>query len=137
MVKTCVSTGLETRLSCTPLVLAFLGASGTGSAQHTHLDYLETYLAPLFPRSSAPLPLSQRRKQVVALMFVIGLGLTNHLTSVFLLPPAARAVGRRLLHDRQSGRRALTIRPLMRMLPAAVAFVASHCWNLAVERFFG
>ena len=69
-------------------------------------------------------PPSQRRKQVVALMFVIGLGLTNHLTSVFLLPPAALAVALRLLHDRQSGRRELTIRPLMRVLPAAVAFAA-------------
>ena len=69
-------------------------------------------------------PATQRRKQVVALMFVIGLGLTNHLTSVFLLPPAALAVALRLLHDKRSGRRDLTIRPLMRVLPAAVAFAA-------------
>ena len=98
----------------------------TADRRPTTGDYAPpaTHLAPLFPRSSAPLPLSQRRKQVVALMFVIGLGLTNHLTSVFLLPPAALAVGLRLLHDKRSGRRALTIRPLMRMLPAAVAFVA-------------
>ncbi|MBP6789229.1 MAG: DUF2723 domain-containing protein [Candidatus Promineofilum sp.] len=67
---------------------------------------------------------TDRRKAVVALMFVIGLGLTNHLTSVFLLPPAALAVALRLLHDRQSGRRGLTVRPLMRVLPAAVAFFA-------------
>ena len=67
---------------------------------------------------------TDRRKAVVALMFVIGLGLTNHLTSVFLLPPAALAVALRLLHDRQSGRRDLTVRPLMRVLPAAVAFFA-------------
>lgn len=45
MVKTCVSTGLDTHSSYTPLVLALLGASGTGSAQHSHLDYLETNLA--------------------------------------------------------------------------------------------
>ena len=72
---------------------------------------------------------TDRRKAVVALMFVIGLGLTNHLTSVFLLPPAALAVALRLLHDRQSGRRGLTVRPLMRVLPAAVAFFAPLLWR--------
>ncbi|MBK7217263.1 MAG: DUF2723 domain-containing protein [Candidatus Promineofilum sp.] len=67
---------------------------------------------------------SQRRKQVVALAFVIGLGLTNHVTSIFLLPPALLAVALRLLHDRRSGRRDLTVRPLMRMVPVAIAFAA-------------
>lgn len=54
MVKTCVSTGLDTRSSCTPLVLAFLGASGTGSAQPPHLDYLETHLAAYHAFLAAP-----------------------------------------------------------------------------------
>ena len=67
---------------------------------------------------------SQRRKQVVALAFVIGLGLTNHVTSIFLLPPALLAVALRLLHDRRSRRRDLTVRPLMRMVPVAIAFAA-------------
>ena len=40
------------------------------------------------------------------------------------MPPAALAVTLRLLHDKRSGRRDLTIRPLMRILPAAVAFAA-------------
>ncbi len=35
---------------------------------------------------------SPSRKTMVALAFVLGLGLTNHLTTVFLLPPAALAV---------------------------------------------
>ncbi|MBP8949204.1 MAG: DUF2723 domain-containing protein, partial [Candidatus Promineofilum sp.] len=69
-------------------------------------------------------PPAQRRKQVVALAFVIGLGLTNHVTSVFLLPPALLAVALRLLRDRRSGRHDLTVRPLMRMVPIIVAFAA-------------
>jgi len=77
---------------------------------------------PLATRHSPPA--THRRKQVVALLFVIGLALTNHLTSVFLLPAAALAVALRLLHDKRSGRRDLTIRPLMRVLPVAVAFAA-------------
>ena len=35
---------------------------------------------------------SPARKTMVALAFVLGLGLTNHLTTVFLLPPAALAI---------------------------------------------
>ena len=66
--------------------------------------------------------LPDRRKQVVALMFVIGLGLTNHLTTVFLLPPAGLAVALRLLRDGHEGRR-LAVRPLLRFLPAALAFL--------------
>jgi len=95
-----------------------------GQAATRHSPPATRRLAPLPPRSPALPPLSHRRKQVVALMFVIGLGLTNHVTSVFLLPPAALAVALRLIHDKRSGRRDLTIRPLMRMLPAAVAFAA-------------
>ena len=65
---------------------------------------------------------ADRRKAVVGLTFLIGLGLTNHLTTVFLIPPAALAVALRLLHDEGEGRR-LTIRPLMRFWPAALAFL--------------
>ena len=64
------------------------------------------------------------RKTMVALAFVLGLGLTNHITAVFLLPPAALAVIFNLLpalRGRLSGvsrRRSL----LLLSLQLAVAF---------------
>ena len=42
--------------------------------------------------SSLVTPSAADRKTMVALAFVLGLGLANHLTTVFLLPPAAIAV---------------------------------------------
>ena len=66
---------------------------------------------------------TDRRKAVVALAFVSGLALTNHLTAVFLLPPAALAIALRLLRDRRDGHD-LAVRPVMRVLPIALAFLA-------------
>ncbi len=67
---------------------------------------------------------TDRRKTVVALAFTIGLGLTNHLTSVFLLPPAALAVALRLWRDRGERQRDLPVRPAMRVLVVVLAFAA-------------
>ncbi len=73
-------------------------------------------------RGDSRRPTADRRKTVVALVFLIGLGLTNHLTTVFLIPPAALAVALRLLRDKEEGQR-LVVQPIMRFLPAALAFL--------------
>ena len=73
-------------------------------------------------RSGWPLPAPARRKAIVALMFVIGLGLTNHLTTVFLLPPAAVTIA--LVLAQRGRERSAAIRPVMRFLPPALAFLA-------------
>lgn len=52
-------------------------------------DEPATTLGPESPVVRRP---STDRKTMVALAFVLGLGLTNHLTTVFLLPPAGLAV---------------------------------------------
>jgi hypothetical protein len=44
------------------------------------------------PTTGDERPTTGDRKTMVALAFVLGLGLTNHLTTVFLLPPAAIAI---------------------------------------------
>ncbi len=50
------------------------------------------------------------RKTMVALAFLLGLGLTNHLTTVFLLSPAALAIGFRLYRDLSGVRHPATSR---------------------------
>jgi len=73
------------------------------------------------------LPATERRKTIVALSFVIGLGLTNHLTTVFLLPPAAVAVALTLLRESPRdggaiGRRWSAVGRGRSFLPGLVAF---------------
>ncbi|WP_374687578.1 DUF2723 domain-containing protein, partial [Promineifilum sp.] len=73
------------------------------------------------------LPATERRKTIVALSFVIGLGLTNHLTTVFLLPPAAIAVALTLLEEspgngKIGGRRWSAVGRGRSFLPGLVAF---------------
>ena len=58
----------------------------------------------------APSSIAENHKTMTALAFVIGLGLTNHLTTVFLLPPAAVAVAFSLYAEMHGGRRSTVSR---------------------------
>jgi hypothetical protein len=80
------------------------------------------------PTADDRLSATERRKTIVALSFVIGLGLTNHLTTVFLLPPAAIAVALTLLVETSGnqrsavGRRWSAVGRGRSFLPGLVAF---------------
>ncbi len=67
---------------------------------------------------------SPDRKTIVALAFLLGLGLTNHLTTLFLLPPAAVAVALHLWPYVAGGRRAAVSRRRSLALLAAQLLLA-------------
>ncbi len=70
-------------------------------------------------------PTTDDRKTMVALAFVLGLGLTNHLTTVFLLPPAALAIALNLWPHWAGGRRSAVSRrrsAALLLLQLSVAF---------------
>ncbi len=75
-------------------------------------------------------PSAAERKVMVALAFVLGLGLANHLTTVFLLPPAALAIAFVLWptltrRGRTAGGRVVRRRSLLPLLlQLALAFAA-------------